>query len=229
MTVWLVLISYGGVAPRFRPRRRRGYRLANAIPTAADRRGRHRHLQEQNRADLVAENVALRHQLSCLKHRRKRPKLRPLDRALWAVLSRLWSRWREALVMANPETVVGWHRQGFKLFWTWKSRKRRAGRPRIDKDVRKLIVEMASTNVGWGAPRIHGELLKLGIEVSESTVQRYMPKRKAPPGSQQRLSALTLTTFPPRNGVFPEPFPPSGLSFPRAFPPVSHDLSPPQA
>ncbi len=104
----------------------------------------------KDRADLIAENVALRHQLSCLKHRRKRPRLRPLDRALWAILSRFWGRWRELLVMVKPATVVGWHRQGFKLFWTWKSRKRRAGRPRIDKDVRKLIVEMASTNVGWG-------------------------------------------------------------------------------
>jgi transposase InsO family protein len=88
--------------------------------------------------------------------------------------------------MVKPSTVVGWHRQGFKLFWTWKSRKRRPGRPRIDKDIRKLIVEMASTNVGWGAPRIHGELLKLGITVCERTVQRYMPKRRAPPGSRQR-------------------------------------------
>ena len=88
--------------------------------------------------------------------------------------------------MVKPSTVVGWHRKGFKLFWTWKSRNRRPGRPRIDKDVRKLIIEMASTNIGWGAPRIHGELLKLGIMVSQSTVQRYMPKRKAPPGSRQR-------------------------------------------
>ena len=89
-------------------------------------------------------------------------------------------------MMVKPATVVGWHRQGLKLFWTWKSRKRRPGRPRIDKDIRKLIVEMASTNVGWGAPRIHGELLRLGITVCERTVQRYMPKRNAPPGSRQR-------------------------------------------
>ena len=140
----------------------------------------------KDRADLIAENVALRHQLSCLKHQRKRPRIRPLDRALWAVLSRFWRRWRAALVMVQPATVVGWHRKGFKLFWTWKSRKGRPGRPRIDKGVRTLIVEMANTNVGWGAPRIHGELLKLGITVCERTVQRYMPKRESPPGSQQR-------------------------------------------
>ena len=88
--------------------------------------------------------------------------------------------------MVKPATVIGWHRTGFKLFWTWKSRKRRPGRPRIDKDIRKLIAEMASTNAGWGAPRIHGELLKLGINVCERTVQRYMPKREALPGSRQR-------------------------------------------
>jgi len=140
----------------------------------------------KDRADLVLENIVLRQQLSCLKHRGKRPELRPLDCALWAILSRCWSLWRELLVMVKPATVVRWHRKGFRLFWTWKSRKRRPGRPRLDKDVRKLIVEMANTNVGWGAPRIHGELLKLGITVSERTVQRYMPKRDAPPGSQQR-------------------------------------------
>ena len=140
----------------------------------------------KDRADLVAENVALRHQLSCLKHRKKRPKLRPLDRALWVVLARSWSRWKELLVMVKPATVVAWHKKGFRLFWRWKSRKRGPGRPRVHKDVRKLIVEMAVANVGWGAPRIHGELLKLGIEISEISVSRYMPKRAAPPGSQQR-------------------------------------------
>jgi len=140
----------------------------------------------KDRADLVAENIALRHQLACLTHRKKRPSLRPADRFLWAVFCRFWPRWRDLLVMVKPATVVGWHRQGFKLFWKWKSRKRGPGRPRIAKGVRKLIVEMAEMNVGWGAPRIHGELLKLGIQVSETTVQRYMPKKAAPPGSQQR-------------------------------------------
>jgi len=71
----------------------------------------------KDRADLVAENIVLRHQLSCLKHRGKRPELRPLDCALWAILSRCWSRWRELLVMVKPATVVRWHRKGFRLFW----------------------------------------------------------------------------------------------------------------
>ena len=140
----------------------------------------------RDRADLVAENLALRHQLSCLEHRGKRPRLRPVDRALWALLSRLWGRWQEVLVMVKPATVVAWHRKGFKLFWRWKSRRRGPGRPRVPVEVQRLVAEMAATNVGWGAPRIHGELLKLGVEISESTVLRYMPKRKPPPGSRQR-------------------------------------------
>jgi putative transposase len=77
----------------------------------------------KGRADLVAENVALRHQLSCLIHRGSRPKLRPVDRAFWAMLSRIWDGWREGLVMVKPATVLAWHRKGFKLFWRWKNRK----------------------------------------------------------------------------------------------------------
>jgi len=78
----------------------------------------------KNRTDLVAENVALRHQLSCLIHRGPRPKLRPVDRVFWVLLSRFWNRWRVSLVMVKPATVVAWHRKGFKIFWRWKSRKR---------------------------------------------------------------------------------------------------------
>ncbi len=140
----------------------------------------------KDRADLVAENIALRHQLSCFIHRESRPKLRPVDRAFWVLLSRFWSLWTKTLAMVEPATVLAWHRQGFKLFWRWKSRKRGPGRPRISVEVRRLIVEMAEMNVGWGAPRIHGELLKLGIAISEITVSRYMPKRNPALGSRQR-------------------------------------------
>jgi len=131
----------------------------------------------KDRADLIAENVALRHQLSCLIHRGPRPRIRAADRVFWVLLSCFWSGWRESLALVKPATVVAWHRKGFKLFWRWKSRKRGLGRPRIPDEVRKLIIEMAKMNAGWGAPRIHGELLKLGIEISEITVSRYMPKR----------------------------------------------------
>jgi putative transposase len=144
----------------------------------------------KDRADLVAENVALRHQLSCLVHRGPRPKLRPVDRVFWVLLSRFWNGWRESLAMVKPATVLAWHRKGFKLFWRWKSRKRGLGRPRIPLEVRRLIVEMATMNVGWGAPRIHGELLKLGIEISEITVSRYMPEVPSPAGSRQRWATF---------------------------------------
>ncbi len=144
----------------------------------------------KDRADLVAENTALRHQLSCFIHRGSRPRLRPVDRVFWVLLSRFWHSWRETLALVKPATVLAWHRQGFKLFWRWKSRRRGPGRPRISAEVRKLIAEMAEMNVGWGAPRIHGELLKLGIAISEITVSRYTPKRPPPTGSRQRWTTF---------------------------------------
>jgi len=96
----------------------------------------------------------------------------------------------------KPATVIAWHRMGFRLFWRWKSRRRRAGRPPISLEIRKLIAEMAEANVGWGAPRIHGELRKLGIRISDATVSRYMPKRTPP----TRLAATM-------GNVLPEPLP----------------------
>jgi len=87
----------------------------------------------------------------------------------------VWSGWRTALVIVKPETVVTWHRQGFRLFWTWKSR-RRTGRPTIASEVRGLIRTMSRENTLWGAPRIHGELLKLGVQVSQATLAKYMAR-----------------------------------------------------
>ncbi len=89
------------------------------------------------------------------------------DRMLWVWLSNVWNGWRDALVIVKPETVLAWHRRGFRLFWTWKSR-RHLGRPGVPSDVRHLIRTMAEANPLWGAPRIHGELLKLGIDVSQA-------------------------------------------------------------
>ena len=111
------------------------------------------------RTDLALENLALRQQLALVSHKAtKRPRPRRLDRIFWVVLSKVWPRWKTALVIVKPNTVVAWHRRGFRLFWRWKSR-RRAGRPPIDKKMmRVLIQEMYTANVGWGAPRIHGEL-----------------------------------------------------------------------
>jgi putative transposase len=94
--------------------------------------------------------------------------------------ARLWTGWRTALVIVKPETVIAWHRRGFRLWWTWKSG-RRMGRPTLPTDIRTLIRTMAQANPRWSAPRIHGELLKLGIDVSETTVAKYMGRRRQPP------------------------------------------------
>src|SRR4030095_4632019 len=104
-----------------------------------------------------------------------RPRLRFMsaDRILWAWLSHAGLGWRPAVHVIKPETVIAWHRRGFRLFWTWKSR-HRTGRPGVSPDVRALIRELSTANPLWGAPRIHGELLKLGIAVSQSTVAKYM-------------------------------------------------------
>ena len=165
----------------------------------------------KDRADLVAENIALRQQLSCFVHRRPRP--RPVDRVFWVRLSRFWNRWREELTIVKPATVLAWHRKGFKLFWRWKSRKRGPGRPRITAEVRKLIVEMAKMNVGWGAPRIHGERVKLGIHVSEITVSRYLPKRPPPAGSRQRWATFLSNHLHETLAADFAVFPPQPLEF----------------
>jgi len=135
--------------------------------------------------ELALENLALRQQLAVLRRTTKRPKLSHADRAFWVALSRLWPDWQHALALVKPETVIRWHRKGFKLYWTWKSRNR-GGRPRIDAEIRTLIRRMARENPTWGAPRIHGELFKLGFKVSEATVSRYMPRRRRPPSQSWR-------------------------------------------
>src|SRR5262245_19337469 len=106
------------------------------------------------RLELVAENLALRRQLTILHRTAKLPKLRPQDRLLWATLSRLWKDWRSALLIVKPETVVNWHRQGFQLFWRWKSKAACPGRPKISAQIRHLIHRMSRENPLWGAPRI---------------------------------------------------------------------------
>lgn len=140
-----------------------------------------------NRPALVLENLALRHQLAVLQRRARRPKLHAVDRLLWVGLSRLWPRWKELLVIVKPDTVVAWHRAGFRLFWRWRSS--RGGRPRAPDEVRAIVRRLATDNPRWGAPRIHGELLKLGFRVSQSTVASLMPKgprAKKPPSQTWR-------------------------------------------
>ena len=135
----------------------------------------------RSRVALQLEILALRHQLQVLQRARpRRLRLAKADRWLWVVLSRVWTEWRAALVIVKPETVIAWHRRGFRVWWTWKSR-HRMGRPTVPADVRSLIRTMAQANSLWGAPRIHGELLKLGIDVSQATVAKYMGRRRQPP------------------------------------------------
>ncbi|HET6179841.1 MAG TPA: hypothetical protein VFE61_23160 [Candidatus Sulfotelmatobacter sp.] len=126
------------------------------------------------RHKLALEAVALRQQLAVLKRKQPRPKLNRLDRLFWVVLRRLWDGWSEALIVVKPETVVSWHRAGFRLFWRWRSQRRRPGRPKVNEEIRQLIRRRKAENPTWGAPRIHGELLQLGFEISEPTVSRYL-------------------------------------------------------
>ena len=143
----------------------------------------------RGRAVLQLELLALRHQLATIERTSPRPSLRLADRLLWVILSRILPNWREVLVIVKPETVVGWHRKGFRLYWTWKSRRRRDGRPTVPREARDLIRRMSRENPLWGAPRIHGELLKLGIEVSQATVSKYIKNLPRPP-SQTWLTFL---------------------------------------
>jgi transposase InsO family protein len=138
------------------------------------------------RSALQIEILALRHQLGVLQRSVKRPKLTAADRLLWAWLSRVWADWRSALVIVKPETVIAWHRKGFRLFWTWKVRCGQSGRPPVPKDIRDLIREMSRQNPLWGAPRIHGELLKLGIDIGETSVSKYLVRHRKPPSQTWR-------------------------------------------
>ncbi len=133
----------------------------------------------KTQSDLATENLALRQQLSVYHHSKKRPKIRLRDKVFWIFISTFWNNWKNALIFVKPETVIGWHRKGFKLFWTWKSRKKKPGRPKIPIKTRKLIKKMAKENPTWGAPRIHGELLKLNIEIDETTVSKYLARYRS--------------------------------------------------
>jgi len=135
----------------------------------------------RSRQSLVLENIALRHQLDVFQRNAKRPRLKPSDRVFWALFSRFQPDWRRHLIIVQPKTVVGWHRNGWRLYWKWKSRSKRQGRPAVSVETRNLIRKFSHENPLWGAPRIHGELAKLGIEVGETTVARYMIKFSKPP------------------------------------------------
>ena len=135
----------------------------------------------KSRARLEAENLVLRQQVIILSRKsRSRVRLRNIDRLILVWLYRFFPSILNAIIVVKPETVIRWHRRGFRAYWRWKSR-RRGGRPKIDREIRDLIRRMNKENPLWGAPRIHGELLMLGIEVAQSTVARYMTRRQGPP------------------------------------------------
>ena len=135
---------------------------------------------------LALENLALRHQLEVLQRNTKRPRLTNRDRTLWVILSRYWPDWRKQLLFVRPETVIRWHKAGFRRYWRWKSRPKWPGRRAVPNDIRDLIRTMSQDNPLWGAPRIHGELMKLGIAVSQGTVSKYMVRHQKPPSQSWR-------------------------------------------
>jgi len=143
-------------------------------------------LSLRSRAELQVENLVLRHQIEILKRTaRKRARLTKMDRLLFAWLLRLWPQAAQSIRLVHPKTLVRWHREGFRLYWRWKSR-RRSGRPRIPTEIRALVRQMSAQNPLWGAPRIHGELMKLGFHVGQATVSRYMPRRPPDPDHRWR-------------------------------------------
>ena len=162
----------------------------------------------RSQQSLLLENLALRQQLSVLKRRHPRPTLGSFDRLFWVVAQRVWSGWKQSLLIVTPETVVRWHRAGFLLYWRLVSRiTKQAGRRPTPKEVRDLIFRMVAENPTWGAPRIHGELLMLGFDVSERTISRWMKRapRDGEPGKRwltflrnhrEAIAAMDFFTVP---------------------------------
>jgi putative transposase len=143
------------------------------------------------RRTLLLENLALRQQLAVLRRKHSRPRLAAFDKLFWVLVRKFWSGWKQALLIVSPETVVRWHRSGFALYWRVISKTRRVfGRKRISKEIRDLIFRMVTENPTWGAPRIHGELLMLGFDISERTISRWMKRASRDPEPAKRWLAF---------------------------------------
>src|SRR5881398_1121568 len=135
---------------------------------------------------LALENLALHQQLAVYKRTVTRPPLRRTDRLFWVGLARVWAGWRQPLVIVTPETVLRWQRRRFREYWTKLSARPTRGRPPVNAEIKVLVTRMVAANPLWGAPRVHAELLKLGIDVAERTVSRLMPKRRPQPSQTWR-------------------------------------------
>jgi putative transposase len=145
----------------------------------------------KSRASLVAENICLRQQLIVLKRPQIRPQIRDPDRRFWIFACRLFSGWHRSLIIVRPDTVVGWHRKGWKAYWHWRSRRAKTGRRKIEPEIRDLIRRMARENPLSGQLRIQAEFARLGFEVCPRTVARYMRRRYSgtpSPGWRQFLA-----------------------------------------
>ena len=155
----------------------------------------------RSKHDLLLENLALRQQLAVLTRQRARTRTKPADRLFSSWLSRYWPGWRSTLVMVQPETVIRWHRTAWRGYWTWQSRARQPGRPRISKELQGLIARIATGNPRWGAVRIQREPLALGYEVSAETVRCYRRRALRRPPSQSRRTFLTPVRAPQANAI----------------------------
>ena len=143
--------------------------------------------QFHSRESLLIENLALRQQLAVFKRKHNRPRLAARDKLFWVALRRFWSSWKKALIVVTPDSVVRWHRAGFQLYWRLLSRARKQlGRRPVSKEIRELIFKIVAENPTWRAPRVHGELVMLGFEVSERSVARWMRRAPRSPDSAQR-------------------------------------------
>lgn len=144
----------------------------------------------KSKTQLRLDNVFLRKQLEIVNRSNKKLLIQNRDRFFFILMKRFSSHWKESLVIIKPETVINWHRKGFKIYWTWKSK--RKGRPRIDREIIQLIKQMANENQMWGIPRIHGEILKLWLNISESTVQRYLQKKNGRTSGQRWKTSFKI-------------------------------------
>ena len=141
---------------------------------------------------LALENLALRQQLAVLQRSVHRPRVLNVDRSFWVLLRRIWPDWDSVLLIVKPKTVVRWHRAGFRRYWTWKSRRRRPGRPSVVPEVRELIRDMSRSNPLWDAPRVHGELMKLGISIHFNVTEHPSAEWTA----QQMVNTFLWNTAP---------------------------------